>query len=460
MSHNLGYHNIQGSDAVSNDMVDFLLTKGINITVGHDAKRVENVALVVRSGAVKDDNVEIVAAKANGIPIIHRAEMLAFIMENFDSIVVSGCHGKTTTTSLLGYLMQSNGVSVNILSGGIMRNYNSNTKLDQDAKWCVVEGDESDGAFALLPHKIGIITNIDSDHLDWYGYQMESLYQKFIDFANSTKPDGAVVVFVDDEHIVNHILPFITHPNIIRYSCDSNNQSANLLIQNVQTTSKGSTFDLTNRDRNLELKDIFVPLFGDHNAQNATAALSALLFSGYFACDPDDVLLTLANFLGVERRLSFHGKRRGCYIFDDYAHHPTEINATLKTLHNLVRVDPFDVEQNGKFSGRITVVFEPHRPSRVNHLISDFVNSFSFANNVVVIETYGAFEGVESRYSTHDIAKLIQEKNPNKLIIPIGPKNNLFLSIDGISKPGDVVIFMGAGHSRQIAKDYLMSSDL
>lgn len=442
----LGYA-VQGSDIVENSNVQRLKGLGISVFIGHNPAHVNDVGVVVISTDIKQTNVELVAARLRGLPIVHRAEMLAELMRLKPSIAVSGTHGKTTTTSLTAALLDGAGQDPTVVSGGIINAYGTNARLGR-GDWIVVEADESDGSFMRLPATVAIVTNIDAEHMDYYG-DYEALWGVFLRFVENI-PFYGLGVLCADHPAVSRLAAVVTDRRLVTYGFD---EIADVRAINVRPGPGGMTFDVVFSDRFFRviknsavphiMSDCFLPMFGEHNVQNALGALTAAFEVGV---DPVLALGGLARFQGVGRRFTKVGSPHGITIIDDYAHHPKEIEVVLKA------------GKSAAGQGRIIAVVQPHRYSRLSHLYSDFCDVLLGADHVIVTPIYGAGED--------PIPGLTHEKLAVDLKMTHGGGIHTADSVDDLAKilsnigqAGDYVICMGAGNITQWAEKLPMAME-
>jgi UDP-N-acetylmuramate--alanine ligase len=426
--HNLGFI-VTGSDLASNEVTKHLEEIGIKINYGHRPENINDADLLVISTAVKDDNVEVIAAKEKGIPVIRRALMLAELTRIKYTIAVSGAHGKTTTTSMIGTVLQVAGLDPTIIVGGIIKGLKSGAKLGQ-SDYLVVEADESDMSFLHLFPTIVVITNIDEEHLDCYG-NLENIKKAFIEFASKAPFYGAVCANIDDRNTVE-ILPFVER-NKITYGLASN---ADLNARNIQVYNDHIKFSAYYRKN--KIGDVTLNIPGVHNVKNALAAFAVGMEIGI---KENEIIEGIAEFKGVARRFELKGTVKGIKVVDDYGHHPREIIETLKTAREY-------------HDGRIIAVFQPHRYTRTYHLYDRFGTAFFDADKVIVTEIYPAgekpIEGVT--------AKLIYDslkKYGHKDAMYIKEFEEIIEYLKKELKPGDLLITIGAGNVYKIGEAIL-----
>src|SRR3954453_12969791 len=351
--HNLGYR-VQGSDLAESANTKRLTELGIRVAIGHRAENLDAAEVIVVSSAVKPDNPEVVAARARRLPVVRRAEMLAQLMRLKWSIAVAGTHGKTTTTSIIGALLETGGLDPTVINGGIINAYGTNTRLGA-GDWMVVEADESDGTFTRLPATIAIVTNIDPEHLDYYR-DFETLRQAFEDFVGNIPFYGFAALCIDHP-VVQGMIPKLSDRRVLTYGFSP---QADIRAVDIRLGPDGARYDIvvsnTLSDRGRTIADLFLPMFGRHNVQNslAVAAVAEAMALG------DEALRTaLYNFKGVKRRFTKTGEWNGVTVIDDYGHHPVEIAAVLQAARAIV-------------AGKVIAVVQPHRYTRVWHLFDGF----------------------------------------------------------------------------------------
>ena len=422
---NLGY-KISGSDINKSSNVNRLIEMGIKVHIGQRAGNIKNVSIIVISSAIPEDNVELVAGALNKIPIVRRADMLAELMRFKKSISVGGSHGKTTTTSFISSLLEGAKLDPTVVNGGIIEAYGTNARLGK-SDWMIVEADESDGTFIKLPSTYVVITNIDREHIDFYK-TFDNLNRAFRNFVENIPFYGVAFVCIDSPDTEN-LCKDIKYRKLITYGF---NRKSDLMISNVKVKNYLTYFDITINKSNLSkkkfIKNIAIPIPGDHNIRNACASIAVALELDIKEKTIKDVLL---NFRGVERRFSFVGSVNNIKIIDDYAHHPTEIKNTLKAARLLC-------------NGKLIVVFEPHRYSRIIDLYDEFINSFFDADILFVTKIYSAGEKQITDINEKIIAKSIQ-KMGHKNVKCFKDEKCMEVELSEVSSSDDFIIFLGAG---------------
>jgi UDP-N-acetylmuramate--alanine ligase len=423
--HNLQYR-VQGSDVAAGANTRRLEALGIPVLIGHTADNLGTAEVVVVSSAIKLDNPEIAAAQARRIPVVRRAEMLGELMRLKWSIAVAGTHGKTTTTSLVGALLECAELDPTVINGGIINAYGTNTRLGA-GDWMVVEADESDGTFTRLPATIAVVTNIDPEHLDFYG-DFAALQQAFETFAANIPFYGFAVLCIDHP-VVQGMIPRLSERRILTYGLSP---QADIRATNIRIGRKGTDYDVVITDRatggERVIPGVFLPMFGEHNVQNSLAAIAVAEELGL-----GDVVIRkcLREFKGVRRRFTKTGEWNGVAIIDDYGHHPVEIAAVLKAARAIV-------------AGKVIAVVQPHRYSRLKDLFDGFCTCFNDADAVLVADVYAAGE---SPIAGTDRDALVAglaahgHRNARALADPTELAN----MVRDLARPGDMVVCLGAG---------------
>jgi UDP-N-acetylmuramate--alanine ligase len=440
--HQFGY-KIQGSDNTESYVTDRLKSLGIKFFKGHQAENIEGANLIVKSTAVKDDNPEIMAALAQGIPIIKRSEMLAEIMRFKHCIAVSGTHGKTTTTSMVAKMLDEAGLYPTVINGGIINEIGSNVRWSK-GDYLVVEADESDGTFIKIPSFIAIITNIDPEHLDYYG-NFEAAKLAYVSFIENL-PFYGFGVLCFDHPVVREISAEIKDRRFFTYGLNPE-YNPDLLGKNIRLCEKGSTVDVylsekLKADLKVDfeaIKDVMIGIHGEHNVQNA---LSAVLVALKLGISPEVIKNAFAHFQGVKRRFTKVGEVKGARIIDDYAHHPSEIVATLKTARRVADL------QNGK----VIAIVQPHRYSRLNSLMKEFSLAFKDADKILVAQVYPAGENPIPGADSEGLVANIQQATKQDVIL-LHDEQKIAIILDKVISRGDVVIFLGAGNITKWAYD-------
>ena len=425
---------IQGSDQNKNKNIQNCLKAGIKVFIGHAKKNIKSATILVKSSAIKDNNVEIKEAKKKKIPIYSRAEVLANVVALKKNIIITGSHGKTTTTSLVAKILSDQKLDPTIINGGVINSFNSNAKLGK-GDWAILEADESDGSFLKLPINYSIVTNIDLEHLDYYK-NYKNLENAFIQFINKTPPIGKSLICIDNKNI-KKILNKIKNKNILTYGF---NKEANYLISNPRYNTTHSLFDLNYKNLNnkkVAIKNINLKLIGEHNVLNASAAIAVSINLGIKI---DIIKKALRDFSGVQRRMTKVFIKNKNEFFDDYAHHPTEISSIL---------DGVDKVYNNR---KIITVFEPHRYSRIKSLKNAFSKSFVKSDLVLICPIYAAGEKKNSSFSLLNFAKLISKNSKTQTVLVKNQKElSNYFKKNLVSD--EIIIGMGAGSISQWIKE-------
>ncbi len=426
-------YSIQGSDISVNDNTKRLKKKGIKFFLGHNKKNIKYAHAVVYSSAIKKNNPEIREAYIKKIPVLSRADMLSELMKNKKSIAIAGSHGKTTTTSLVGNIFNEAGLDPTIVNGGIINSFSNNNRYGK-GEWMIVEADESDGTFLKLPHQISIITNLDTEHMDFYKSK-KNLINAFEKFINLLPFYGTTIMCYDDKNL-KLLINKIKTRNILTYSIK--NKKADVLIFDIIQNKLKTSFKLKINNKIIHSSNykFNINAIGNHNILNATASIVAAKLNGI---KNKDINNALTNYVGVKRRFSFIGKKNKSFVYDDYAHHPTEIAATLSAAKSL--------------KNKVIVVFQPHRYTRTKILFREFIKVLSKVDYLFLLETYSAGEKIIKGATSKDIYSKLLKKNKNTTYLKnIGDLNKLM-------KPHTMnqstIVFMGAGSISSIAKKYL-----
>jgi UDP-N-acetylmuramate--alanine ligase len=428
---NLGY-TVQGSDAAESGNVARLREKGVKAFVGHKAENIEGAEVVVVSTAIKPDNPELMAARAQRIPVVRRAEMLAELMRLKSCVAIAGTHGKTTTTTMVATLLDAGGFDPTVINGGIINAYGSNARLGA-GDWMVVEADESDGTFLKLPADVVIVTNIDPEHLDHFK-TFEAIQEAFRNFVENV-PFYGFAVMCTDHPVVQTLVGKIEDRRIITYG---ENLEANARLVGLTSMGGGSKFTVAIRDRKTdathEIADIMLPMPGQHNALNATAAIAVAHALG---ASDDAIRRAMATFGGVKRRFTRTGEWNGVTVIDDYGHHPVEIAAVLKAAR-------------GSTNGKVVAVVQPHRYTRLQSLFAEFCTCFNDADAVVVAEVYAAGEApIDGIDRDHFVQGL--RAHGHREVVPLQKPAELAGVVKRLAHSGDLVVCLGAGSITQWA---------
>jgi UDP-N-acetylmuramate--alanine ligase len=423
--HNKGYR-VTGSDLAESTLTKELQARGITIVYQHASENVKGADLVVYSSAITNANVEMVEAKAMRIPTVRRAEILVELMESFKAIAISGTHGKTTTTSLITWILKQADLDPSFMVGGIVHGLVEHVSLG-NGEYFVSETDESDASFLCFSPYIAVVTNIEPDHLNTYGGDFEKLKHTFLQFLKRLDKDGLCVLGIDSP-AVTACLPEITHP-VITYGFHS---KADYRARNVNYSGLQTTFEVVRpQQTNLNIR---LNLPGQHNVQNALAAIAV---ASALHVKDEVIQQACLSFKGVVRRFNIHGERQFAHgnalLIDDYGHHPTALDHVLSTAK---QVFP---------DRRIVLVFQPHRYSRTQDLFQDFVKALSKSHVLILAEVYGAgeqpIEGVNSKRLYEHVLPLKHHKDTYLA----SRLSDIPIILNDIVQEKDVILLQGAG---------------
>ncbi len=392
----LGF-KVQGSDISQNKNIERLKEKKIPIYLNHNKRNIKKSTILVVSSAIKKNNSELLEAKKLKLPIYSRGEMLGHIVSLMRNVVVTGSHGKTTTTSLISSIFALANLDPTIINGGVLNSFGNSAKLGK-SNWCLIESDESDGSFLKIPYTYSIVTNVDSEHLDYYK-SLKNLKKNFSEFLEKTPSLGKSFVCIDDEN-TRDVLKKIKNKNFYTYGV---NKNSNFKITNILQSKYFSEFNIIiNIPGNKKIiKKIKIPLLGLHNIKNAASAVAVSYSIGV----PENIIKRgLSKFKGVQRRFNYLFEKNNSIFFDDYAHHPTEIAAVLDGVKKVYK------------NKEIISIFQPHRVSRVKNLKIEFSKSFKKADTVLLCPIYKAGENIKLGFSYSSFARLIIKNSKVKLI--------------------------------------------
>jgi UDP-N-acetylmuramate--alanine ligase len=428
---NLGYP-VSGSDLASNQSTRRLKKLGAKVLRGHRAEHVRAADVVVVSSAVREDNPEVVEARRCKIPVIPRAEMLAELMRMKYGVAVAGAHGKTSTTAMVAEVLTSGGLDPTVVIGGRIRSLRSGAKLGK-GEILVAEADESDGSFLKMKPTIAVVTNIDREHLDHYA-DLAAIQDAFVRFLSRVPFYGAAVVCLDEPNL-RAILPRVDR-KVIGYGLGSD---ATLSASDVEV--KGATVSYVARFRKTVLGPVKLAVPGRHSVYNSLAAIAVgLELDVPFAT----IVRALGRFRGVDRRFQVKGRVDGTVVVDDYAHHPTEIQATLAAARE-------------GFGSRTVVVFQPHRYSRTKALLEEFGRAFFLADRIVVTDVYAAGEAPIAGVDGAAVAAaLVRHGHPS--VVAVRTLDAATKAVREMIRPGDLVLTLGAGDVWKVGEDLLRAS--
>ncbi len=423
--HNLGY-TVRGSDAVDSANVKRLRSLGIPVVIGHSADNLKDAYTVVYSSAVKPGNVEYDAARANNIPLVRRAEMLAEIMRLKSCVAIAGTNGKTTTTTMVAALLDAGGMDPTVVNGGIINAYGTNARLG-GGEWVVVEADESDGTFLRLPATVAVVTNADPDHLDYYGTfeNMRAAFQRFVENI----PFYGFAVLCLDHPEVQAMIGRIEDRRIISYGLSP---QADVRAANVTFADGASHFDVITTDRRKnatsEMKALRLPMPGLHNVQNA---LAAIIVARELGVDDETIRKALNNFGGVRRRFTPVGTWNGATIIDDYGHNPFKIAAALRAARQA-------------YAGSVIAIVQPHRYTRLRDTFEQFCTCLNDADVAIIAPVYPAGEQPIAGYDRDAYANALRAHGHRQVYTIDGP-DDLPAIVSQFADKGSAVVCLGAG---------------
>jgi UDP-N-acetylmuramate--alanine ligase len=423
--HNLKY-KVQGSDAADNANCRRLRALGIPIAIGHRAENLGEAKVMVVSSAIKPDNPEVVAARARLMPVVRRAEMLGELMRLKWAIAVGGTHGKTTTTSMIAAMLETAGRDPTVINGGIIEAWGTNARLG-DGDWMVVEADESDGTFVKLPATIAVVTNIDPEHLDFYG-SFDKVRDAFASFVQNIPFYGFAALCIDHPE-VQALIPRMLDRKIVTYGLSP---QADVRAIEIELGPGGSRYTVQIAERlsgtERRLEGMTLPMLGDHNVQNSLAAIA---IADVMGIDDATMRRAMANFSGVKRRLTVTGEAGGIRVIDDYGHHPVEIRAVMRAVRTACR-------------GRVIAIVQPHRYTRLRDLFEEFCTCFNDADAVIVADVYAAGEVPIEGIDRDALVEGLRSHGHRQVLALPDPKE-LAAMVAEIAVPGDIVVCVGAG---------------
>jgi len=435
---NIGYE-VSGSDIKENAITQRLESLGITIAIGHAAENIANTDVVVVTSAIDDENEELLAARNNRVPVLRRAEMLAELMRFSQGIAIAGTHGKTTTTSLVASVLTEGGLDPTYVIGGLLNSSGTHARLGT-GKYIVAEADESDASFLHLHPIIAVITNIDADHLDTYAGDFTNLRHNFVEFLHQLPFYGLAVLCIDDESI-RKILPEVTKP-IVTYGVDFEaDYNAELLRQ-----EKARTWFKVSRKDKKDWLEIELNLPGKHNLLNALASIAVAHELGV---SDKHIVNALRHFQGISRRCHVRGDIKinnfNVTLIDDYAHHPTEIEATFEAI------------RAGWPNRRLVVIYQPHRFTRLRDLIEDFSRVLSQADNLLMLDVYPAGEKPIAGADSHFLSRAIRLRGHVDPVF-VDDEETVFDVLSSMVEENDLLLTLGAGDigaiSRQLYQHY------
>ena len=422
-------YDVRGSDIKPSRLTELLEKKGAEIYIGHRAEQIRDAQLVVYSTAIPLDNPEITASRERGLLLWHRSELLAAILNEGYGIAVAGTHGKTTTTAMVSLLLEKGGFDPTAVIGGEVSSFQGNARLGR-GKYVVAEACESDHSFLRYRPYLAVITNVEADHLEHYSGDFNALVKTYGDFINNVNESG-VAILCGDDPVLRELRPQL-RPPILSYGLTGD---ADVKGERVRLEEFGSRFELSFRGKQLGEISLRVP--GKHNVLNALGAIGVGLHMGV---DFHLIKEALSSFEGAKRRFEIIGERDGIMVVDDYAHHPTEIKATLQAA-----------AQSGR---RLICVFQPHRYTRTNFLWKDFVEAFDSADILLLSEIYAAGEDPIPQVTSRRLAREIRRRGHDHVYV-IENKEEMVQSLEKVAVSGDLILTMGAGDIWQVGRKFL-----
>lgn len=426
---NLGY-KVSGSDLKESLVTERLKGLGAHVILGHDAGNIKNAQVVVISSAINENNPEVLFAKRAKIPVIPRGEMLAELMRMKYGIAVAGSHGKTTTTSMIAQVLSNGGIDPTIVIGGKLGTIGSNAKLG-NGQFLVAEADESDGSFLMLSPTIGVITNVDLEHIDYYK-DIYDIMDAFTTFGNKIPFYGSLFICADDDNLATMRPKF--KRRVITYGTNS---QVDIQATNIQMQGWRTSFQVRAYGNNLGSFSLEVP--GHHMVLNALATIGVAM---ELDVNISTIRNSLSNFTGAERRFQKRGEHNGIMVIDDYGHHPTEIVATLKAA------------RQGFPDRRVVVAFQPHRYSRINALLEEFGQAFRHADKILITDIYAAGEQPIAGITGQSLLDTISASGSLDVSY-IAKIEDVAKTLQHTTKPGDLVITMGAGNITSVGVSFL-----
>lgn len=417
-------YEVSGSDVKESDVIERFRQMGATVHIGHNADYVQGVDAVVRSTAIREDNSEIVAAKEQGITILHRSDIVKAVLDVTNGIAVAGAHGKTSTTSMIGQILVEGQMEPTVIIGGEVDYLKGSSCLGK-GEYSVVEADESDGSFLKLRPKTIVITNIEDDHMDHYK-TMENLLNAFCQFVETLPVDGKAVVCGDNDNI-RYVMSKVER-QFITYGLEESND---YVAKNIHYEDSSLVYDVVRKGETLGRVSLRVP--GNHNVLNSLA--SFIVAHECCHVPVPSIVKALGKFIGAKRRFETKGHVAGVWVVDDYAHHPTEIKATLKAAKELEK-------------HRVICVFQPHRYSRTSLLKDEFATAFTSADEIYMTDIYSSGEDPISGIDGHTIPNIISEVT-HQHVNYVEDVNDLPAVLAKVVRPNDLVITMGAGSINQ-----------
>ncbi len=421
-------YDVSGSDLNAGHMSAHLAEEGAMVFMGHDACQVDDADAVVISTAIHPNNPELVEAQKRGIPVLHRSDVLAALLNYADGVAVAGAHGKTTTSAMISCIAAESGVDPTIIIGGEVASLGGNAR-NGEGRFVIAEADESDGTFLKFRPSIAVVTNIEDDHLDHYGTE-ENIYIAFKDFLGNIKPGGKAVLCIDNPKVRR--LADETDKTVITYGIDGEN--ADYTAKDIEYDVSGTSYKLFYKGEFVTEVQLAVP--GRHNVLDSTGAFAAAREMGI---EIPSILASLKKFGGAKRRFETKGKVKGVWVVDDYAHHPTEIGVTLKAAR---QTKP----------QRLLCVFQPHRYTRTQLLFDEFCQCFRDCDELVLADIYSAGEDRIPGVSSKHLAEGIQQATGQQVQY-IGRLDKVEEYFEQKAQPGDLIMTIGAGDVFKVGEE-------
>lgn len=427
-------YNVSGSDLNLGRMSKHLQEEGAAVYIGHKKEQVENVDAVVISTAIHQDNVELVAARERNIPVLHRSDVLADILNAANGVAVAGAHGKTTTSAMISCIAYESKTNPTVIIGGEVSNLGGNA-CNGSGKYVIAEADESDGSFLKFNPCLAIVTNIENDHMDHYGSE-ENIYKAFSQFLANIKTGGKAILCIDNAKVKQ--LAGETEKEVITYAID--NIAADYVARNITYDINGTSYQVFYKNQLAAEVRLMVP--GRHNVLNSLGAFAAAREMGIAA---EDIVQSLAKFGGAKRRFETKGKVNGVWVVDDYAHHPTEIKVTLQAAK---QTRP----------QRLICIFQPHRYTRTQLLFSEFCSCFAECDEIILTDIYSAGEDAIEGITSQALAAGV-EKASGKKVLYLPALNDVNDYLNGHVQKGDLVMTIGAGDVYKIGEKLVMEME-
>ncbi len=425
----LGYR-VSGSDLKESALTRHLASQGAEVIIGHHRDNLGQSGLVVFSTAIPAHNPEMEEARARNLPLWHRSELLACLLNSHYGIAVAGTHGKTTTTTMIALLLEQGGLDPTAIIGGVVSSFNGNARIGR-SRYLVAEACESDHSFLRYYPRIALITNIEPDHLEHYNGSFDRLYQAYIDFLDNLHPEGCAIICTDDPQVRR--LKKMINRDTVTYGLEGGSgENTDFCGRQINISGKGSTFVLYRGDRPVT-GEIVLKAPGRHNICNAVGALAV---ASRLGLDPAQCAVALREFRGAGRRFEIIAEINDIMVVDDYAHHPTEVRVTLETARS--------------FDRRIICIFQPHRYTRTAYFFDDFARAFSGADLVLLHRIYSAGEEPISGISSSALAERIRREKGGPVLF-----SDEMIELENMvleqARPGDIILVMGAGDISRLA---------